>query len=208
MSLFVSRDRALPSTWRAYSQCTRIHPSAVISPDATLTCFGDPAPDGIILEIGEGSFIEGNLALVRPNARITIGKRCMIGKATVISADNVEIRDDSIVSQGAIIMDSDNHAVDWRDRQFDVERFRRGYIETGGKDPARYHDWTPVATTKVTIGPKAWIALNAIILRGVSVGEGSVVGAGSVVTKNVSDWHLAAGSPAREIRRVDGNAAR
>ena len=63
MSLFIARDRALPSTWRSYSQNLRIHPSATISPDATLTCFGSPAESAVILEIGEGSFVEGNLAL-------------------------------------------------------------------------------------------------------------------------------------------------
>lgn len=208
MSLFVARDRALPSTWRSYSRYLRIHPSAVISSDAALTCFGSPAEGAVILEIGEGSLVEGNLALVRPSAKIVIGKRCMIGKATLVAADHIEVRDDSIVSQGAFVLDSDNHAIAWQERQFDVERFRRGYVETGGKDPARYHDWSPVKISKVTVGPKAWIALNAVVLRGATIGEGSVVGAGSVVTKSVADWHVAAGNPAREIRRVDGDVPR
>jgi maltose O-acetyltransferase len=51
----------------------------------------------------------------------------------------------------------------------------------------------------VVIGPRAWIACRAIVLPGVSIGEGAVVAAGSVVTRDVPPFAIVAGSPARVI---------
>ncbi|KAA0690874.1 antibiotic acetyltransferase [Halopseudomonas laoshanensis] len=53
---------------------------------------------------------------------------------------------------------------------------------------------------KATIGNDVWIGRSAIILSGVSVGDGAVVGAGSIVTKNVPPYAVVAGNPAKIIR--------
>ncbi|MBK8021791.1 MAG: hypothetical protein IPK19_10285 [Chloroflexi bacterium] len=52
----------------------------------------------------------------------------------------------------------------------------------------------------IRICDKAWIGFNAVILKGVTIGEGAIVGAGSVVTKDVPAWTVVAGNPARIIR--------
>ncbi len=54
---------------------------------------------------------------------------------------------------------------------------------------------------RVTIGPDVWIGHGAILMPGVSVGTGAIIGSGSVVTKNVPDYAIVAGNPARMIRR-------
>jgi len=51
----------------------------------------------------------------------------------------------------------------------------------------------------VVIGNRVWIGYRAIILPGVTIGEGAVVGAGSIVTKNVEPFSIVAGNPARRI---------
>lgn len=56
---------------------------------------------------------------------------------------------------------------------------------------------------KVVIGEFSWIGRNAIILAGVTIGKGCVVGGGSVVTKDVEDFSIVAGNPARLIRKRD-----
>jgi acetyltransferase-like isoleucine patch superfamily enzyme len=61
----------------------------------------------------------------------------------------------------------------------------------------------PVKTAPVTIGDAVWIGANAVILPGVSLGTHVVVGAGSVVTKDVADFCVVAGNPARVIRRYN-----
>lgn len=58
-------------------------------------------------------------------------------------------------------------------------------------------------THPVTIGDNVWICTGAIILPGVTVGEGSVIGAGSVVTKDIPPKSLAVGNPCRVIRELE-----
>ena len=52
----------------------------------------------------------------------------------------------------------------------------------------------------VSIGKDVWIGANCIILPGITIGEGAVIGAGSVVTKNVKPYVISAGNPAKEIK--------
>jgi acetyltransferase-like isoleucine patch superfamily enzyme len=54
----------------------------------------------------------------------------------------------------------------------------------------------------VTIGHNVWIGGNAVICPGVTIGDNCVIGAGSVVTKDVPAWSIAAGNPARVIRKI------
>ena len=54
----------------------------------------------------------------------------------------------------------------------------------------------------VTIGDNVWIGGNTVILPGVHIGSNTVIGAGSVVTKDIPDWVVAAGNPCRVIRKI------
>jgi len=54
---------------------------------------------------------------------------------------------------------------------------------------------------RVVIGPDVWIGHGAVLMPGVSVGTGAIIGSGSIVTKNVPDYAIVAGNPARLIRR-------
>lgn len=65
------------------------------------------------------------------------------------------------------------------------------------RDP--YFRSTPATTRPVTIGDKVWIGSNAIILTGVNIGEGAVICAGCVVTKDVEPYAVVAGIPAKKV---------
>jgi putative colanic acid biosynthesis acetyltransferase WcaF len=71
------------------------------------------------------------------------------------------------------------------------------------------HDYTrpdfPLYSKPITVGPSAWVASQAFIAPGVNVGDGAVVGACSVVTKDVPAWTVCAGNPAKfiKIRTLD-----
>lgn len=57
----------------------------------------------------------------------------------------------------------------------------------------------------ITIGSNCWLASNVTIIGGVNIGEGCVIGAGSVVTKDIPPFSLAAGNPCKVIRKIDEN---
>jgi putative colanic acid biosynthesis acetyltransferase WcaF len=71
------------------------------------------------------------------------------------------------------------------------------------------HDYTksnfPIYSLPITVGSSAWIAAAAFVAPGINIGEGAVVGACSVVTKDVPPWTVCAGNPCRVIktRRLD-----
>ena len=58
-------------------------------------------------------------------------------------------------------------------------------------------------TKPVEIGDDCWIGANVTILPGVKIGQGCTIGAGSIVTKDIPDFSVAVGSPARVIKKVD-----
>lgn len=64
------------------------------------------------------------------------------------------------------------------------------------------HD-QPVTTAEIIIEDEAWIAANSVIVAGVKIGKHSVVAAGSVITKDVPPYSIAAGNPARLIKQYN-----
>jgi acetyltransferase-like isoleucine patch superfamily enzyme len=149
-------------------------------------------PNGCALVIGSESNIEGALVMEQQAARIVIGSRTHIGGGTVVAAaSQIEIGDDVLVAFDAVIVDHNSHSLTFRERRNDV----RDWIQ--GKK-----DWSAVAMAPVKISNKAWIGMRAIVLKGVTIGEGAVVGAGSVVTSDVPPWTIVGGNPARVIRAL------
>ena len=59
----------------------------------------------------------------------------------------------------------------------------------------------------VIVGEGAWLAAGAVVLKGVTIGARAVVGAGAVVTEDVPEDSVAAGNPARVVRRLAGAPA-
>jgi maltose O-acetyltransferase len=112
--------------------------------------------------------------------RVHIGADCFINEDCVIDATaDVHIGDEVNFGQGVLVTTS-GHVVGGPER-------RAGLIQP----------------ELVRIGDGAWLASRVIVLPGVEVGEGAIVGAGAVVTRSVAPHTLAAGVPAREIRRLD-----
>lgn len=121
-----------------------------------------------------GPFVE-----VQKNA--SIGKRCKIQSHTFI-CEGVTIEDEVFVGHGVMFIN---------------DRYPRSTADSG--DLQSEADWTVVPTL---IKRRASIGSNATILCGVTVGEEAIVGAGSVVTKDVPPRTIVAGNPARVIRKI------
>lgn len=128
-----------------------------------------------------------------------IGEECIIGAFVEIRrgvkiGDRVKIQAFAFIPEGIIIEDEafiGPHVV------FTNDDFPRATNEDGSLKKGE--DWK-VLSTKIC--KKASIGANATILCGLTIGEGSLVGAGSVVTKDVPPWTIVAGNPAKILRKI------
>jgi acetyltransferase-like isoleucine patch superfamily enzyme len=143
-----------------------------------------------VINVDEQSQVEGAILFDKENASISIGKRVFIN-GSLIAAQRIEIGDDVLVSWGVTIVDHNSHAISFSQRVNDVTDWKLGK-----------KDWSNVKVAPIKISNKVWIGFNSIILKGVSIGEGAIVGAGSVVTKDVPAWTIVGGNPARVIREI------
>lgn len=66
-----------------------------------------------------------------------------------------------------------------------------------------YSDFSTIISTPIRIGNNVWITTNVTILPGVTIGDNTVIGAGSVVTKDIPEGVFAAGNPCKVIRRIN-----
>lgn len=144
------------------------------------------------LSIGDSSIIQANIRFEDSGGEIRIGDRTYIGKSDLVCYRSIVIGDDVIMSWGITITDHDSHSLDWEHRRNDVLDWGKGQ-----------KDWAHVAHAPVVIRDKAWIGFNVSILKGVTIGQGAVVGACSVVTRDVPPYSVVVGNPARLVRKLD-----
>jgi acetyltransferase-like isoleucine patch superfamily enzyme len=137
----------------------------------------------LFVDIGTAPVISQHVRFNRPHGMT--GGRMRIGSNVAVNAfaeidysGGVTIEDDVWISQGAII-ETHAHSVATRARKKDQ----------------------PITTSPLILKRDCWIGANVFISPNVEViGEGAVIGAGSIVTKDVPDWAIAVGVPARVIR--------
>ena len=158
-----------------------------------------PAERKRYMKAGTGCVINGTFVIETVRGHISVGNNTFIGGGTFISAAGIEIGDDVMFSWGCTVIDTDAHSLKASDRINDVKDWKRGLDEGV---PGKYKDWSKVNSSKVIIGNKVWLGFNAIILKGVTIGEGAVVAAASVVTKDVPPYSVVAGNPAKIIREL------
>lgn len=114
-------------------------------------------------------------------SEIIIGNNVGISGSTITASTKITIGDNVRIGSGCLITDTDSHQLQWEDRLF-----KRGEI---GEAP-------------ITIEDNVFVGARSIILKGVTIGFGSVIGAGSVVTKNIPANCVAAGNPAKVLRKL------
>lgn len=106
------------------------------------------------------------------NAKIRIGHNCGFSGVSLVCSESVIIGDDCLIGANVVIGDRDDHS--------DV-----------------YH--TPYKPVEIKSG--TWIGMNVCILKGVTIGHNTIIGANSVVTKSIPDNVIAAGNPCRVIKQ-------
>jgi putative colanic acid biosynthesis acetyltransferase WcaF len=101
---------------------------------------------------------------------------CIADDAEVYNPVTVSLGEGVVVSQGAYLCAASH---DYADPEF------------------------PLIHGAIVVGKRSWVAARAIVLMGVTIGEGSVIGAGSVVTKDVPPNTVCAGNPARIVKKIE-----
>ena len=140
----------------------------------------DPFPS--LLFMGQGSRMEvsgefklysGSRLYINEGATLKLGSGYINSNLNLSCFQQIEIGQEVAISEGVTIRDSDDHSL------LPASRPR---------------------TQPISIGNRVWIGMNVTILKGVKIGDGAVIAAGAVVTKDVPSNSLAAGVPAKVIR--------
>ena len=136
-------------------------------------------PAGI--ELGMRVWLEADvwLKLTAPDARVMAGDFTFFGRNCHLNAiDRIVIGSNTLFGPGCVIVDH-NHGI----------------------QPDRRIDEQPCEAKPICIGSDVWCGAGVVILPGVTIGDGAVIGAHSVVTRDIPPMMVAAGSPARILHR-------
>lgn len=136
------------------------------------------------LEVGEGVLFEPGVWITAPGeARVRIGQGSFLNRNVMVASQElVEIGEHCMLANGCFVSDAGH--------RFD--------------DPELPITWQGFETKGPTrIGGNCWLGANVVVTSGVTIGERCVIGAGSVVTRDIEAFSIAAGTPAKVIRRVE-----
>ncbi|MRR56884.1 MAG: transferase [Deltaproteobacteria bacterium] len=129
-------------------------------------------------------FPQSKLRTMSPSAQIRIGDNVGFNAISILARSQlIEIGENTLIGGNCQISDTDGHPL-WPPE-------RRSYY------PGSEHD------APVRIGANVFIGMNVIILKGVNIGNNSVIGAGSVVTRDIPGNCVAIGAPARVVRYLE-----
>ena len=202
--------RALVERWKHFS--VRHHGRRVSVPASTRLLrrfavrFLARPHDRLYLRVGERCLLNATVTFESTAGLVEIGDRTYIGSDTqIISRDRISIGCDVTMAWGITIYDHNSHSFDWRQRRRVVDHFVRNYGRPQCFDEL---DWSDVRTAPIVIGDRVWIGFGALILKGVTIGEGAVVGANSVVSRDVEPYTVVAGNPAVVLRRLEPPSAK
>ena len=119
------------------------------------------------------------LSTRRAAAVLSVGTDCGFTGTTLVAAERITIGDRVLVGGNASIVDTDFHPLTPEGRAKD--------INAGAHAP-------------IVIGDDVFVGMEALVLKGVTIGDGAVVGAGAVVTQDVPPRTVVAGNPAQAVR--------
>ncbi len=142
------------------------------------------------IELNNHVHVYGNLRCCGDGI-IKIGAYSQLGpNSTIRCVNKVFIGEYTVISTGVIITDNNSHPINPNDR-FIVRKAPHG---------SEFKSWIYSDNKPVIIGNMCWIGENSRICKGVSIGDGAIVAANAVVTKDVPAYSIAAGNPARIVK--------
>ena len=141
--------------------------------------------------IGDNCHIRGYLLVMKHGGSITIGNYSHVGPQTKIwSAASIKIGNRVLISYNVNIHDNISHPLDSLERHKDFV-----HIRTIG-----FQDNINLSEKEIVIEDDVWIGFNSTILKGVTIGKGAIIGANTLILKDVPPYAVVVGNPARIIR--------
>jgi acetyltransferase-like isoleucine patch superfamily enzyme len=191
----VNSDRTLPHDWYPgkIPENVMIDETAYIETTFSFYFFRSQLPCGI--EIGRGaSTYLGTMFDVGPRGKVKFGDYALVHGARIICDSEISIGDYALISWNVVLMDTYRVPFDARDRRKELEEVpsRRPRVAAAN-----------VQAKPIRIARNVWIGFDTCVLPGVTIGEGAVVGARSVVVEDVPPFTVVAGNPARVIRKLE-----
>ncbi len=191
----MNSDRTLPGDWHP----GRVPENVVVDPEAYLETtysfqlFRSAAAEAV--RIGRGASVYlGVMFDVGPQGRVNIGDFTLINGARIICDAEVSFGDYCLISWNTVFMDTCRLPAAVASRRIELAAF-------ASREPRRIESVAPARPIRVE--RNVWIGFDVCVLPGVTIGEGSVIGARSVVVEDVPPYSVAVGNPARIIRRLD-----
>ena len=188
-------DRTLPWDWYPgrVPNNVAVDPEAYLETTYSFHLFRSAAADAV--RIGRGASIYlGVMFDIGPQGRVSVGDFTLINGARIICDAEVSFGDYCLISWNTVFMDTTRLPTATAAR-------RNELAATALREPRRIEGVTPARP--IRIGRNVWIGFDACVLPGVNIGEGSVIGARSVVAEDVPPFCVAVGNPARIIRQLD-----
>jgi len=182
--------RLLMAVWRTFDHGATLGSRLRLGCGARLVNPNGPAA----ARIGDGCVVRGILRL-EATGRLAIGDDVYIGDGCIVSAmDDIEIGSGTLLAHGAQVFDNDTHPVDAEQRVADF-RAKLGHPLPGP---------VVIGHAPVRIGRRCWLGLNSIVMKGVTIGDGTIVASGGVVVDDLPAGVVAAGNPARVVKVLAG----
>ena len=144
------------------------------------------------ISIGKECNIEGLILVYPYGGNIAIGNYCSLSiHSRIISTNKIKIGDRVLIAHNVNIIDNNSHPIDANKRHLD---FMESYTIGMQK-----HD---LNGTPIFIEDDVWIGHDTTILKGITIGRGAIIGACSLVTKDVAPWTVNVGNPLRVIKSL------
>ena len=169
--------RIEPGVSLQYPGRIRIGDGTGIGRNVTLRANTERSPG---IELGKGVSINDAVVINANRGQVTLGERSWLGPFCLVYGNGGVTIGRNVLVAGHSSINTVSHSTDRCDIPINDQ---------------------PVIIDPVVIEDDVWIGLNAVILQGVTIGRGTIVGAGAVVNKSIPPWSIAVGVPARVIGR-------
>ena len=193
-------DRKLEWDWfpGVVPENVALHETAYVETTYSFQLFRSNAFEAVRLGRGSSIYL-GVMFDLGAHARVHVGDFTLMNGSRIICDSQITIGDYCLISWNTVLMDTYRAPIS--------PTFRRSLLESIAHRPD--HRAEPAEQARpIAIGNGVWIGFDSVVLPGVTIGDGAIVGARSVVTNDVPPYAIVAGNPARMIRQIDPEASR